>query len=598
MTQTGAAWLGRVPPMFRSAAESVERHRARLDGDPASLRATAAHWRRQATQPEAAWHDLEDGRSALAVGWHGEAATASDARATALAGELATSASSLAFAADGLDLAAAAVQRGLARANAQVEWYATALDQLYRWALAAPPAARPRAVAELVRRGGELGRQALHAVYAEEVALDHVLASMPRRFVVGPPSPWRSTLKGLTDTSVDGQFGAALTISGVRTTSRDGTYVTTGQDGKVVVGFTRAYALGGHMSWGAKVAFDRLPKTVRDALVRRYGEVEGAGVLSYSLRYQFRDAAAAQAFLDRLQDDGVGGRSLAGLRKGATYVLGPIADARLAAVAGQPDEVTFALGGYAKANADAGTWPVGGVNGTAGADTAGTLTVKRSGDSSLAFSSSGNAMVGGTLLGHSAVLGGAEGVTRKVDYDSTGQPVRYTTQGMVSGDLDYRSGTAGGYAGFGRTPLAQLPKGVHVKSDTVGSTRVLTGQVLDLRRPAARAAFDRAWSRDPAAVVPDALTDPQLQRYLDDHGTLVVQKVGVDRTATEASATVGMGPETLGVKGGSQREHQRVLDAWYVDLSSPHARDAHGALQWRPYPRDVEGPRWETPRDR
>lgn len=586
-------WVAAVPAMFRSAADSIERRRVRLVGDPPALLAAAGVLRTEAGRTDSSWRQLERHRDTLAGVWHGEAADRAETRLAVVEGQLSGASSSMTFAAEGLELAAVRVGAAEDRGNAAVLDYLRTMLALDAWWRALPIADRATALPEYLDRGTAAGAAALQRVYREEVALDAFLASLPRRFVYGPSAPWRSTLRPMVDESRASAFSAALTVFGVRGTRDEGTVAIFRQDGKVIVSLNDGYALGPHTSAGAKVSFDKVPAKVKGMLSRAYGEVEGAVVTGYSRRFAFDNESEAQHFLQQLSGRGPWESAGAALRDGLGFLAGPVADFgpwQSDHLGREPEERTFSLGAKANANADAGLWPVAGVSAKGSYDEAATLTLRANNESTLTSTSSVGAKVGGTLLGWSEVGGEEIGTTRRVDFDSTGEPVRYVVQRSVTGDYDYQLGTNNTYVGIGGpVPGGVLPDGVHVKVDGETAAQKLESYVLDLRQPENRAVFDRALQLAPAEAVPVPSEENGLHRHLLERSTMVQQAYEPERTSGQASATVGLGPATFSAKAGPVQEVSRLTEAWYVHLGEPDARDAAGHLRFRPMPRDPRG---------
>lgn len=584
----GPGWVDTVPPMFRSAAASVEDHRRRLVGDPAALRATARAWQGEADVADAVWQSVEDAGRTYGGDWEGAAATAFHDRATRLAGEVSATATSLRYGATGLELAATGLAAALEAANRVVVEYASRLRALYSTALGVTGPGRPSAVASMMREGTALGGQALQEVYAQEVRLDALLASLPRRFVLGPASPWRQGIQSTVDVSRFDTYGGAVTAQGLRVTRREGMYVSRLIDGQSQVMLTDAYFLGPHVSAGTKLSYDRLPQRVRDMLRRTYGEAEAAGMAGYALRYRFRTAAEADRFVDRLQGVTPWERAGTALRDAVGLYAGPLADFGPwhDALAGRkPDEIAVTLGITGKVSGDVGGQPLLAGQATGGAEADGTVVLAADGTTTVSARVAGNVKVGGTVALWTEVAGVAGESVERTTYDRSGEPVRYTVQEFRTEGYDYHAGTNNSYVGAAGKAV---PGGAHLKVDVEGSDRHISTYSLDLTDPPNRRLYDQAMAA--LAVPPDervpqddaALRD--IARRIREHGVLTVHDYEVQRGSGELSATVGVGSGTFGVKLGPNSEHQDLVDARYRGIPDPAVPDREPEL--RPVPRD------------
>lgn len=586
MTAAGGltpGWVAGVPAMFRSAAESIEHHRFRLVGDSAALRALAVAWRAQSQVTEGIWSAVGQVRGRVRSAWQGPAAGAFDRQAEQFSGEVSGTGVSLAFASEGLLLAADTIDRTRRAADQAVIAYVTRIRQLYETARTAPAQAQNQALATLVAEGNALGQRTLQAVYAQEVTLDAFLASMPRRFQIGPGAPWREGLPTATDNRDTSNFTAALTLFGVRTTRREGVTVTTMADGRVMVAFDDYYAMGAHLSAGSKISLGDFPEGVQQALRRAYGEFEAAPVLNYQQRYTFANQAEADAFLARLDGDSIPERVGSAVRNAAGWVTGPIADFgpwHDGLLGRSPDERTFHLGGMVKANADAGAWPVAGAMATAQGDTGVTVTVRADGSSSWQVQVAAQGKVGGTVEGLSGNLGIGQGAISRVDYDAQGNPTRYVVQDIADRDYTYHGGTNNTGVGV-VNPTGPLVDGVQVKADSETVNRTVTSHYLDLTVPENRAAFEHAHRfGDP---VPPAAGE--LGERLQNNGVTVTEHYTVDRNSGEVGGKVGAGV-TFGVKGGPSGETVTLVDSQYVDASRSDRLYPTNPSPARPLPRD------------
>jgi uncharacterized protein YukE len=572
-------WVTTIPTMFHSAAQSIERHRRRLIGNPEALLRVAQEWRTQAGQLDQAWISLEESRHRSISDWQGDASDRCSQRCTAVTGQVSADATSLRFAADGLTLAAQALHGALRRADSHVRRYITGVRLMNAVAQRAPLRYRASSLNHLIQRGDEFGSQTLRAVYGEEVRLDAVLSSMPRRFVVGPSAPWREGIQFITDRSMNNAFGGSLTVSGIRIAHSEGMVISRSAGGGVVITLTDGYGLGLHESFGGKLSADSLPQGVKEALKRAYGEVEIAGITGYALRYRFSSVTQAQKFIDHLES-GYGWNGAAAKVVGTGgFLTGSVvgASALEAKLAGRdPDEVTVSVGSLVRANGDFGVTAMAAGQGSAGGDATGTLTLRKNGEYSISVQVGGAGKVGETVAGHTRNVGSACNVIGKVDYDASGQPNRLTLQTNRIGDYEYHGGTNNSYAGVSATPLKPLPKGGHLKLDAEGSFRELDSYSLDLKNPKNREVFQKS----PLGI-------PQ---QIQEHGVLTVQRYIVERRSGEASATAGLGPETYGLKFGVHSEEQNLVGSSYQDLGSFAGHTASDPHFSRPIPQDPRTP--------
>ncbi|MGL5849252.1 MAG: hypothetical protein ACRCZD_00600, partial [Phycicoccus sp.] len=326
----GAGWVAAVPPIFGSAAASIERRRARLVGDPYGLRDVAAMWRSEANAQDAVWRTLESRSTARLSTWTGDSAEAASRRLTRFVGELSATAESLRHGATGLDHAAAALLATQSAANAHVLAYVAEVVRLYNRVVAEPPATRHLVLADVIRAADQAGGRTLQQVYAEEKRLDHVLASVPRSFVLGKASPWRRGIMQAVEDLVGHSFGSAVTLRGIRGRRSSGISISRDTSGRHTVTLTDDYGLGIKLNSGAKIDLDRLSEADQAMLRRVYSEAEGGGVATYTLRYHFASRAEAEAFVDRLDPKNPWDRAVAVLQDGVGGPLRRVPDDRRA----------------------------------------------------------------------------------------------------------------------------------------------------------------------------------------------------------------------------------------------------------------------------
>ncbi|MGL5810512.1 MAG: WXG100 family type VII secretion target [Nocardioides sp.] len=569
--ELGPAWLAGVPAMFGSAALSIERHRLRLVGDPRALASTADHWRVVATEVDRQWTEARAVVNRELADWEGQAAEAFRYRLMVWEGEISATAQALRFGAGGLDLAAVAVSDAQRRANAVVLDYARRVDLLYRRALAVPARVRAASLARIVPVAVAWGQQTLQLVVREEARLDHVLASMPRRFVVGKSAPWRRGIMQVTDTFVEDSFGTALTLAGVRGRRRAAISLSRDAYGRHTVTLSDDYGLGGKWNAGAKVNFDNLPSGDRAQLQRAYVEAEAGGVATYTLRYHFDSLADAQAFAAEMQPKGPVEQVVAALRDGVGGPLRALATDRAA------DEGTISFATTARGNADVGVAPAWGAAATSGAERGVSYLWKAGGGHTWLDYVGADAKAGGQIAYLTETLGLAGTAVTRVDYDNAGNPTSYVVQTRVTGDYDYQLGTNNTYVGVQNAGSA-LPKGLHAKGGAENSTYTVTSYNLDLTDPRNLAAYQQSRLSTTGAE--------QLAQRIERDGVLTVQRYAVERGSGEFSADVGLGPLNLGIKGGPADVRRDLVEASYARLGSPESRRSGGEILLRPLPRD------------
>ncbi|MGL5825617.1 MAG: hypothetical protein ACRCYU_12520 [Nocardioides sp.] len=532
----------------------------------------AGLWRAEAARLDSEWRSLRHAGDRLLADWEGDAARAMAFRRLVWDGELSASAESLRFAAEGLEIGASALVRSQQNANRVVLRYVADVRQVHRAAQLVPLPERSAALKRMLQVGAELGSKALRAVYAEEQRLDHVLASMPRRFVLGTAAPWRQGIMQVTDRMSDLSFGTAMTVGGVRV--RRGGGVTVSQDayGRYTITLSDDYGLGAKWSAGAKIDLNRLAPEDQSVLKRAYAEAEAGGAARYALRYHFGSQAEAQAFVNAIQPEGLWEEAIAVLRRTVGGPLQPATDVRAA------DEGTISFGVNAKGNADVGLGPAAGAAGTAAAEGSRSYLWKSSGQFSWIDTGSVHGKVGGQALLMAQNVGITGASQSRVDYDANGQPVRYLLRGSLTDDFEYRGGTNNTYVGAA-TPDSETGRGsAHAKFDAEGTTERMVSLTLDLTSQENLSAYRSS----PTAMVPS----PELLRRLHTDGVLTFQEYAVERQSGEFSVDAGLGPLNAGLKGGPADMQRVLLDASYVRLGEPDSVDAKGHFIMRPVPRD------------
>ena len=178
------AWVSTVPAPLRSQAEVIERYRITVVGDSHVLRQRATLWRTQADAADTTWSTADRIRATIKKIWQSPSASAFDQKAEVLNGDLTAIATHLRFAADGLILAADAIDRTRRDADASCIQYAAKLQQLYLAVLATAPPEQADAMARFHSESAELGRSTVQAVHNQSELLNTFLESMPCRFQV------------------------------------------------------------------------------------------------------------------------------------------------------------------------------------------------------------------------------------------------------------------------------------------------------------------------------------------------------------------------------------------------------------------------------
>ncbi len=586
MKTMGSEWITSVPAMFRSAAQSIEGHREQCVGDPAALIRTADDWRVQAAAMDESWAEVSSLRQGTLRHWEGAAAEGFGERAAVAIGQLSANATALRFAADGLDLAAAALTTATQSANQTVRSYASQLRQLYSWAQGVPAPQRAQAIRIMINRGDTIGGEAIRHLARFQAQLDAVLASMPRRFTLGPQASWRKGIQSVTLRARDESFGGAVTAFSVRVNRREGMNVSVGLDGRVLITLSDSYAGGLHGSVGGKISLNDLPSDAKGIMKRLYAEAEAAAVTGYALRYRFASVEEAQRFIDRLEGSSWWEKAVSNTRDAVGFVAGPIADGGAARTltrdptpwhtmmtGREPDETVVSMGTMAKVSGDVGVSPVLSGQATAGLDRHEFLTVKSTGGYARSSMLGGNAKIGGTALAWTENLGSGGDLVVKTDYDKFDNPTRYTVQKNQLGSFDHHAGSNNTGIGTGDlgNGISTGVRSVDVKVDSEGFVRKVESYSLDLTDPDNRSVFQH----DPQQL-PD-----QIRR----RGVLTTQEYNVSRQSWEPSAKVGLAGLTFGGKFGQQHEQQVLVNESYTDFGAPTGHGASGSGA-RPIPRD------------
>jgi hypothetical protein len=573
------AWQNDVPPMFRSHAASIESHRIRLVGDSGALRRLSSQWRSEAAAVDAAMNLELQARAQAKQGWYGEAAEAFDRMCEQLAGELSGNGTGLKFAADGLDLAADVLDRTRQAGDAACVQYVTRLRQMYQVYLAAPPAAQQAAMARLISEGTALGQRTLQAVYAQTVELDAFLASMPRRFQLGKEmrpgefagknlAPYREFLGSpLDDLGISG-FEAGGTAFSVKVVRREGMMVFQMADGTVRVALDDRWTGAGVLAAGTKLNVGHLPTSVQKLLNRSIAGEAGV-VGGYQQIYQFSDQAAADAFIDRVENK-------SWIEKAAGFVGGPIADFNpwhSDSVGQAPAERAFYFNLNATGEAELGAGNLltarGGGQGATG------LMYFDKGDNGSALMlqtvGSGNFSAEAGPAKGTAALGQMQNVI--VEYNHHGDPTKYTVQTITEQTLQGNVGL----------PKGTLPDGFAVGQEDAYVQRTVHSQSLNLEIPENRAAFQEAQSRDLNSPVPPATG--ALQDRLVNNGWETDEHYQVERNRTAVEGQVG-GGVTFGLQGAHDNETVTRIDGVYRDSQRTDSLYPSDPSPDRPIPRD------------
>ncbi|MGL5857924.1 MAG: hypothetical protein ACRC35_05880 [Angustibacter sp.] len=584
----GPGWVNEVPAPFQGAAQSIERLRVRMDGDPGAIARVASIWREQSATVERTWRTYAAAWRAKSASWEGNTADAYRARARNTEGELTGVGSQLRFTAEGLDLIAK-VMVEVQRTSAQhVRTYVAEVTKLYAWYQAQPEIARASAKAELSKRAAALGNQAMTAIQEQAHRLDGVLASTPGSFMTGPKAPWRKSIFGLQDDDraapgvmeamSSSAFGGSLTVPlhgrwlGLRVSRAEGMIVSRDSDGRIVIGLRDFYGAGPHLREGRKTSLDHLPKSLQDKISRTYGEIEGAVTVGYIKRYKFDTITDAQEFVDRLEGRNPWEQVTAAARSAVGFYAGPMADRgewHDKLTGRTPDETTFTIGVEGKANGDIGIPLVASGSGRATGAASLLYTERSDGTSSLGYRLEGESKNGWTAGYGTEVFGGGKSYLERTEYDVNGDPTRYTQQRITVGDYDYLTGTNNSYLGMHRVPGTHQE--LYFKVDLEDSQRTLETRALDLRDPQNRAAYTN-----------QHVDRGTFEQWLDAHAGRTLLQYDVQRQGGEATTKV----DTSGVKAGPQFEQQYLRESWWADPNLKSGRDANGNLIWRPIPRD------------
>ncbi|MGL5930498.1 MAG: WXG100 family type VII secretion target [Dermatophilaceae bacterium] len=564
----GPDWVDAVHPPFRSAATSIEGQYRTLDGDPVELERTAASWYRDADRLDGVWDEVDRSRRSAEDRWIGRGADGYQDRAREWVAEVATSATSLRFAAEGLEIIAAAMSDAQRRSDGYIRWYVETVNREYEHFRSMAPVAQNLLVARMKHQVDAVGWATIQAVHAQAGRLDQVLASAPRRFVVGPGAPWRSGVSRVATDQRSGSWSGMLTIPiegspvGLRVTRSEGMVVTQDTDGRIVIGLRDSYGLGPHASGGSKTNFDELPRKWQDKLNRAYGEIEASAAVGYVKRYSFSSVDDAQDFVDDLHGTTITGRLAAFARDAAGFYAGPAADLgplhdRL--TGREPDETAISVSLTAKGSLDAGLQPVLADRASASGAVSGVYTSRANGATAVGWLYETEQKTGLTAGYDTTLLGGSRSVLHRTDYSPSGEPTQYLRQVTTVGDYDHHLGTNGSYVG-----VQELPGGIaggHVKGDIESAVRRVETTTLDLDEPENRAVFDAA-----GAGPPGSAGDVALRERLATAGVETVREYDLDRQVGEGSGKIF----GFGAKAGPQVEQQHLVDSWYVDPEGDH----------------------------
>ncbi|MGL5817761.1 MAG: WXG100 family type VII secretion target [Phycicoccus sp.] len=564
----GPAWVDAVHPPFRSAATSIEGQYRTLDGDPVELERAAVSWYRHADQLDELWDEVDRSRRRVEDRWVGRGGDGHQDRTREWVAGMATSATSLRVAAEGLELVATAMSDAQRRSDGYVRWYVETVNREYERFRSMTPVQQNLSLAATKHHLDAVGWATIQAVHAQAGRLDHVLASVPRRFVVGPDAPWRKGISRVATDQRSGSWSGMLTIPiegspvGLRISRSEGMVVTQDTDGRIVVGLRDSYGLGPHASTGTKTTFDDLPRRWQDKLNRAYGEIEASATVGYIKRYTFSSVEDAQDFVDHLQGTTVTGRLAAVARDTAGFFAGPLADIgplhdRL--TGREPDETAISVGLAAKGSLDAGMQPLLADRISASGAVSGVYTSRANGATAVGWLYETEQKTGVTVGYDTTLLGGSRTVLHRTDYDPAGEPTQYVRQVTTVGDYDHHVGTNGSYVG-----IKELPGGIaggHVKGDVESAVRRVETTTLDLGRPENREVFDAAGRGRPGST-----GDTALKERLAAAGVETVREYELDRQVAEGSGNI-LG---FGAKAGPQFEQQHLVDSWYVDPEGEH----------------------------
>ncbi len=594
------SWPNTVPGWFRSAAASIEGHRGRLRGDPALLTASADTWRAQADALDGVWQASRAQHRTLREGWEGDAAAVADRRVMRFVSETATSATSLRYAASGLQLAAAELASRAAQADSVIGRYVDTLWSLYNWAQSVPPPYRREAIERAISEGKAAGQQALQQVYAHTAAYDHVLSTITDRFQSDEHASWREGIGSVVQRAYQGISGGSTTLSSVRYSREDGIDVAVHPDGTATVTLNDEFRLGFYGSHGAKLSFDDLPSGAKAALTRHYAKAELAGVAGYSLSYDFDNESEAAAFIDRLAGRNPLERVLRSGQSLVGNLVGPVAEFGpwYRELTGRdPDRTTFTTGGMTKGSADAGVFPLASVAVSGGARSTVSFTQLSDGGHEVREELATTYRAGATVIGKTWQAGSgvvvSEGMSSRgpdtivVTYDPEGNPVRLRTESSSIRDLSVEGGTNDTYVGIRNVPGLgnQLPKGAHVKGIEESLVQQVDSYSLDLTDPGALAAYEAARTERLAGLSDGSAAD-ELDRLVKERGVLTREEYEVTNYDWAAAADVGILGNAWGIKAYRAGVEQRLIDAGYADPTQSPDLPSGSEDALRPLPLD------------
>ncbi|MGL5861644.1 MAG: WXG100 family type VII secretion target, partial [Phycicoccus sp.] len=526
MSPLSPAWVDEVPAMYRSTAGSLETHYRRLVGSPDVLDTAAAAWRTQAGSIDAAWQALDEQRARELAGWRGEAAEAFDTRVDTWSGVVSGNATTMRFAADGLELAASALRHHEEGGRLACEHFARVAIRLDLEMRVRLQAGQPLDGARWADRVINEARACLHVIHAHEILLDHVLASMPRRFQLGPDAPWREQIARVrqlrSESSGAGKGSFKPRLVKAKGGIESGISVSQDVNGRTVVSVRTGVSGNGEFKEGRDTSFDALPAGEKDRL-RMMASADGGGNVDVTHNYRFDDPDEARRFVDHLRAGDV-------ITRGQRWI-----ESHTGLGGREPDETVYTFTGEAKAKGEMGTEmrPTGDSTRAGGVRTPPTVAqasgggrgsvvyVRRSDGSSTvgtlrSVELNGRAVspVGGYAVGESHTW------LDSTDYDDRGRPTRVLSQERTVGDLRHEGGTGGAKVTKSFGPLSTEYTETHESRTQRTRTRI-----LDLEESRHRSAYDarggdrKGW-----------------EQYVDRHAVETSQEQRLDSRATTTGA--------------------------------------------------------------
>jgi hypothetical protein len=301
--------------------------------------------------------------------------------------------------------------------------------------------------------------------------------------------------------SRDRTIGASVTISSIKVAHDDKVSVIKYGDGTARVTTADLYGLGAEAGAGVKFDLDKLagrfPASVKETL---YGEISAGGLAGAQFGYDFDSHEAADRWVEQNRGalaqltNFAGGVLADGLEQGVNWAarqLGFGGDGVLA-----PTVLMLDIGSEVKGGGGFGVSTLAGASAQGSGKGTGSLELNLA-DGTRKFTGALEAT--GGVQGDLAFMTNRAGLTGKVayavSYDAQGNPVELTLTGEAARSWDLGSLKKG-------LPVSPTGKINYGGSVQVAGDKALRSYTLDLRNPANRAAFERAFVTTGPIAVP------------------------------------------------------------------------------------------------